>query len=134
MPRHRKTMLVLSVLIALVAASCTGGAPPVSPAVTAVEIVGGDRSLGVGDTVQLTATVTAAGGASEALTWSSGNDAVATVGPNGLVTAVAVGTADITATSDFDGTVDDSIVVTVTEVDTSARWGTSRWGQASWGP
>lgn len=125
---------MLSVLIALVAASCTGGGPPVSPAVTAVEIAGGDRSLGVGATVQLTATVTASGGASEALTWSSGNDAVASVDAAGLVTAVAVGTADITATSDFDDTVDDSIVVTVTEVDTSALWGTARWGQASWGP
>jgi uncharacterized protein YjdB len=125
---------MLSVLVALVAASCTGGAQPVAPAVTAVEIAGGDRTLGVGDTVQLSAAVTAVGGASAALSWSSGNDAVATVGASGLVTAVAAGTAGITATSAFDGTVGDSIVVTVTEVDTSVRWGTARWGQASWGP
>lgn len=134
MPSHRRTLFVLSVLIALVAAGCTGGAGPVSPAVTAVEIGGGNRTIGVGDTIQLTATVTAAGGASEALTWSSGNDAVATVGANGLVTAIAAGTATITATSVFAGTVKDSILVTVTIVDVSARWGTARWGQASWGP
>ena len=124
---------MLSVLVALVAASCTGGAP-VSPAVTAVEIAGGDRTIGVGDTAQLSATVTAVGGASQALTWSSGNGAVATVDAAGLVTAVAVGAATITATSDFDDTVSDSIAITVTEGGTSALWGTARWGQASWGP
>ena len=51
-------------------------------------------ALKVGETGQLTATVDPAG---TAVTWSSDQEEVATVDANGLVTAVAVGTAIITA-------------------------------------
>lgn len=40
------------------------------------------------------------GNANETVTWKSGNEAVATVSPNGLVTAVAAGKATITAVAD----------------------------------
>ena len=53
-------------------------------------------------TVQLTATVTPDNAADKAVTWSSGSEAVATVSDTGLVTAVADGTAVITATSTAD--------------------------------
>ena len=51
-------------------------------------------ALKVGETGQLTATVNPAG---TAVTWSSDQEAIATVDANGLVTAVAMGTAIITA-------------------------------------
>lgn len=40
------------------------------------------------------------GNANETVTWKSGNEAVATVSPNGIVTAVAAGKATITAVAD----------------------------------
>lgn len=40
------------------------------------------------------------GNANETVTWKSGNEAVATVSPNGIVTAVATGKATITAVAD----------------------------------
>lgn len=50
-----------------------------------------------------TATVVAQDGASEGVSWSSGNEAVFTVDSQGVVTPVASGAADLVATSDFDG-------------------------------
>ena len=52
-----------------------------------------------GQTASLTATVSPANAANKSLTWSSSNSSVATVNANGTVTAVANGTADITATA-----------------------------------
>lgn len=51
-----------------------------------------------GDQVQLTATVNPENATDKTVTWSSDNEAVATVDENGLVTAVADGEATITAT------------------------------------
>ena len=56
-------------------------------------------------TSQLTATVTPDTVTDKTVTWSSSNTAVATVNANGLVTAVAQGTATITATSRADSIV-----------------------------
>ena len=50
-------------------------------------------------TQQLTATVSPANATAPAVSWSSGNTAVATVGSPGLVTGVAAGTATITVTT-----------------------------------
>lgn len=55
---------------------------------------------GPGDAATVTASVTDAGGseiANPALTWSSDAEAITTVSSNGLVTAVAAGTATVTA-------------------------------------
>ncbi len=52
-----------------------------------------------GATVQLTATVAPENAADKAITWTSSDEKVATVDANGLVTAVANGTATITATA-----------------------------------
>ena len=60
-------------------------------------------SLSPGQTLQLSATPRDAGGqpvAGASVTWSSSNNAVATVGPTGLVTAVADGSATIAAESE----------------------------------
>ena len=71
-------------------------------------------SLLQGSTQQLTATVT--GTLNTAVTWSSSNQAVATVSLGGLVTAVGAGTATITATSVADPTKTASVSLTVTPV------------------
>ena len=52
-----------------------------------------------GQTASLTATVNPGNAANKSITWSSSNSSVATVNANGTVTAVANGTADITATA-----------------------------------
>ena len=52
-----------------------------------------------GATVQLTATVAPENATDKAITWTSSDEKVATVDANGLVTAVANGTATITATA-----------------------------------
>ena len=52
-----------------------------------------------GQTASLTATVNPGNAANKSITWSSSNSSVVTVNANGTVTAVANGTADITATA-----------------------------------
>ena len=56
------------------------------------------------ESVQLIATVNPGYVANKNVTWTSSNTAVATVDANGLVTAVAAGSATITATSEADNT------------------------------
>jgi uncharacterized protein YjdB len=69
--------------------------------VASVSVTPGSASLTVGGTVQLSAVPRDAQGnaLSTAVTWQSGTPAVATVSSSGRVTAVAVGTATITAAS-----------------------------------
>lgn len=64
-------------------------------------------------TKELTATVYPTDAANKNVTWTSSNDAVATVDAAGIVTAKTVGTATITATTE-DGGYTDTCVVTVT--------------------
>jgi hypothetical protein len=115
--KHRtKTSLVrwaAYVLAALTLAAC-GTSTPTNPAVTAVEIAGGDREVTLGANVTLTAAVTAVGGAAATVTWSSSDTTVATIGAaTGILTPVAAGTTEITATSTFDAARSDTITVTV---------------------
>ena len=56
-------------------------------------------ALVVGDTKQLTATVEPENADDSTVVWTSGNEKVATVDQNGLVTAVGAGTTTITATA-----------------------------------
>lgn len=86
--------------------------PDNTPRVLGVSITPANASAVVGETVQLTAAVSVQNGASQGVSWSSGNTAVATVASGGLVTAVAAGTATITAVS----TVDPSRTATATVV------------------
>ena len=70
--------------------SSTGGAV----AVTGIDLDADEMKLTVGDKGQLTAKVDPVG---TAVTWSSDKEEIATVDANGMVTAVAMGTAIITA-------------------------------------
>ena len=71
--------------------------------VNAVTVTPPTSTLVVGGAVQLTAAVTDAGGhplTGRTITWVSTTPSVATTSNTGLVTAIAVGTTDITATSE----------------------------------
>lgn len=95
----------------LVATACGGGGeqpaappPPPPPApVATVSITPASVTLRPGATAQLSAATLDAAGAplsGRTVTWRSGTPDVATVGSTGLVTAVAVGTTQITAESE----------------------------------
>jgi len=80
--------------------------------VTGVALDKDTLSLKVGNTAALTATVAPDNATNKAVTWASSNESVATVA-NGVVTAVAKGTATITVTT-VDGSFTDTCAVTVT--------------------
>ncbi|MDE5745653.1 MAG: Ig-like domain-containing protein [Paramuribaculum sp.] len=69
------------------------------------------------NTLQLTATITPENATDQAVTWSSSDEAVATVGADGLVTAKRVGTATITATTANNLTATCTITVVPATVD-----------------
>lgn len=103
----RRLATLLAPLLLLVACST-----PASVTGVAVSI---DRAdLLVGDQAAATATVSAAGGASTDVTWSSSAPTVAAVDAAGQVVALQPGTAVITATSTFDTTKHGAVTVTVT--------------------
>ena len=84
-------------------------------AVTGVSVSPTSASLSVGGTRQVTATVAPANATNKNVSWSSSNPSVATVNATGLVTAVASGSATITATTQ-DGSFTATTAVTVTPV------------------
>ncbi len=67
--------------------------------VTSVSVNPSTLSLVAGSTGLLTATVLPSNSTNKSVTWSTGNASVATVNSAGIVTAVAAGTANITATT-----------------------------------
>lgn len=92
-----------------VAAACSGDSGPVavppaaSDAVATVVVTPSSASLVVGETVRLSATprsVTGAVLSGRIATWQSSAPDIATVAANGTVTALAVGTAQMTAHTD----------------------------------
>ena len=92
-----------------------GGSTPVTPTVNSVTVAPAFVTLEPNDTQQLTATVDATpSSADKTVTWSSSDSDVATVSTTGVVTAVAPGSATITATSNLDNTKSGSCTVTVT--------------------
>jgi uncharacterized protein YjdB len=81
--------------------------------VTGVTVSPATVALNVGATSQLTKTITPSNATNQNVTWSSSNTAIATVDGNGLVNAVAAGTATITVTT-ADGSKKATSTVTVT--------------------
>ena len=85
----------------------------VVPAVASVQVTPGTATILPGNTVQLATTVRDSTGAEltgRPVVWTTSSSAVATVSATGLVTAIAVGTATITATS---GGVPGTVTITV---------------------
>ncbi|MDQ6472434.1 Ig-like domain-containing protein [Flavobacterium sp. LHD-80] len=81
--------------------------------VTSVAVSPTTASILVGNTTQLTATVSPTNATNKNVTWSSSNTAVATVNASGLVSGVAAGSATITVTT-VDGAKTATSAITVT--------------------
>ena len=97
--------------------------------VTGVSVSPTSDSLNAGLTTPLTATVAPANATNKTVNWSSGNTSVATVNANGLVTAIAPGTAVITATTvDQNKTATASITVTPGSSFTVNFYKPANWG------
>ena len=105
----KKLCLILTVLYAF-GANCSAQSSLVHA--TGVTLDKTSASVKQGKTLTLTATVEPADAANKNVTWSSDNESVATVS-DGVVTGVATGTAQITATT-VDGNHTASCTVTVT--------------------
>ena len=71
--------------------------PPAAPTITAVTVTSTNSTIWIGQTEQMTATVTMSDGTTKAATgtWGSDNTNVATVDQSGLVTGIATGEATI---------------------------------------
>ena len=67
--------------------------------VTGVTLIPTSASLSVNGTQQLTATIAPANATNKNITWTSSNNAVATVSSSGLATAITTGSAVITVTT-----------------------------------
>ena len=97
--------------------------------VTAITLNKTETTIPTGQTETLSvSSVTPDDATDQTVTWSSDNDAVATVDDNGLVTAVAFGTANITATANDGSGVTATCAVTVSKVVTINQ---SDWGSGS---
>lgn len=99
---------------------------------TGVMVYPVSASLYIGGTTVISATVEPALATDKTVTWSSSNSSVAIVDSNGSVTAIGVGTATITATTNDGGftatseiTVSDKENVTVTGTDDSTTYDSS---------
>ena len=87
-----------------------------------------ETSISVGNSETLTATVAPENATNKALTWASSDEDVATVAPDGTVTAVKVGTATITATAADGSGKSATCTVTVTGGTTPSQPGGSTGG------
>ena len=87
-----------------------------------------ETSISVGNSETLTATVAPENAANKALTWASSDEDVATVAPDGTVTAVKAGAATITATAADGSGKSATCTVTVTGGTTPSQPGGSTGG------
>jgi len=81
--------------------------------VTGITVSPTTANLVVGDTETITHTIAPLGATNQTVTWTTNNPAIATVDADGVITAVAPGTATITVTT-ADGNHTATVVVTVT--------------------
>lgn len=84
-------------------------------AVSGITISPTSATVSKGATKQLSASISPYNATNQGVNWSSSKTSVATVDSNGLVTAVATGTATITATAAGDSTKKATSTITVTE-------------------
>lgn len=100
----------------------------VAPESIAISVAGNATSLKAGENLELTAVVLPQG-ASQSVTWSSSDETVATV-RRGTVTGLKEGTVTITATSDENENVKQSVTLTVEKGDvpgTTEDWDTMEY-------
>ena len=91
-----------------------GGETPEIVPVSGVALNKTSTSISVGNSEKLTATVEPNDATNKNVTWTSSDTSVATVAPDGTVTAVKAGTATITATAEGDNSKFATCTVTVT--------------------
>lgn len=114
---RRDIVLLIALLLTLgLTVGCGTSAPSNDASVVSVSIDQTDpQGIEVGGSLQLTVDVVTTGGADDTVSWSSSDTGIATVDAStGLVAGVAEGSATITASSNADGAVSDSITVNVT--------------------
>ena len=117
MPWNTAAKALVGLSLAAILAGCNKTTTPaVTNSVTSVTVTPATATLTVGGTTTLTASVVTKGTASNAVAWKSDKLNIATVDASGKVTAVAAGTANITATSTFDTTKVGKSVITVNAV------------------
>lgn len=97
----RKLLTALSVLC-LLAPACGKQNRETKVAVASVSLNSTSETLNIGETVQLSATVSPSNASNKTVSWKSGNPGVATV-KDGIVTAVSAGVSDITVTTQDGG-------------------------------
>lgn len=83
-------------------------------AVTAITITPSPASVNIGQTVQLTATISPEGATNKELTWTSNNPQIATISSSGVLTGVSSGSTTILVTNTPSG-VSATVTVTVPE-------------------
>ncbi len=117
-----KKILLLLPALAMVLAGCNNKKQSSAPqsssvdpnAVTAVDVAPAEKTLEAGETVQLEATVKPFSVSNKEVTWSSDNEALATVNASGLVTTYEAGTVHIKATSQADTSKSGQSTLTIT--------------------
>jgi uncharacterized protein YjdB len=82
--------------------------------VTSISVTFGQNSIGIGSTTTATGSVLPANATNKTFTWSSSNDAVATVNAGGTVTGISAGSANIIATASDASGITGSSAITVT--------------------
>ena len=92
--------------------------------VTGVTLDKSTLSLEEGATATLIATIEPSNASYKAVSFTSSDDAIATVDNDGLVTAVAAGSADITVESIADGSKTAKCTLTVTDTEGNAKYDT----------
>ena len=124
MVRSPRSFVLGAALAALTAMACSSGTEPPKATTIAIARSGGTGAFtmtSLGQTVQLTAKVLDQHGDSmfgQPVTWSSTDQTIATVGTSGLVTAVANGSANISAQS---GDATGNVAATVGQVAASIQ-------------
>ena len=110
----------------------TGGTTETVP-VDSITLNKTSTSLSVGNSEKLTTTVTPENAANKDLKWASSDTSVATVAPDGTVTAVKAGKATITVTATDGSNVSANCEVTVTSGTTPSQPGGSTGGNTGGG-
>jgi len=103
--------------------------------VTGVTLYPPTATLLLNNRMQLIATVLPANATNQNVTWSSSDNSIATVNSNGLVTAVALGSATITVTTEDGGHTATSVITVSMPMDCNDNtpgWGASL-GEVYWG-